>query len=138
MIFRRKKEPEVAPCPSDILAGLVAARMISEPSRFVIQLAGREYGTRMRRGIWSDGRHGIKVVFKTGIHDSWKSSMYGSLEEFSRNGVQLTPTGVGHRQLREAAYQCESHNIQLAQSKAKYEGDMAACDGIADLMGVTA
>jgi hypothetical protein len=112
--------------------------MISEPERFTIQIADLEYGTRKRRGTWSDDKHGIKVVFETGIHDSWQSSMYGSIEEFTRNGVPLTPGWEGCRTLREAASRCDSHNIQLARAKAQYEGDMAACDGIADLTGVTA
>ena len=122
------------PCPSDILAGLVARRMILSPEQVSIREAGVEYGTRMRIASWSDKKTRIMVECKTGLYDSFASNMYGSLLTFSRNGTPFTPTGSGDLLLRKAMQMCVQHQYEKTKAEAQYIGDMAACDAIEEFM----
>ena len=135
MTWFKKKEQEPAPCPSDILAAMVAIRMVAEPERFIIKGCLRtEYGTRMRSGTWIDADNDIKLVLVTHEKEGWVSPMYAGIDEFSKGGVSLAITSKGRLELMRAGAKCKELNDSLEDGKRRYAGDMAACDAISGML----
>lgn len=133
MSWFKRKPPAPPPRPSDILAGLVSARMISTPERVKVKLVSPEYGMLMREARWEDPDTEIIVLGKTGRNQAFSSWMYGCLQSFTYRGRELSPTSEGALQLRRAFDLCLSHQEGVAEAKRQYNGDMAACDAIQEM-----
>lgn len=134
-----KVDPEKPPVPSDIVAGLVAMRMMANPSEFIIiKTSSDSYGVRQRVGVWEDKVLGIRVEVSTGVYEPFNSSIHAAITDFSRKGIPFAPTPEGRRQLYKAAAFCAQAIHDSKQADLQYRGDMNACDAIADLMGVKA
>lgn len=134
-MFWTKKKPAETPSPSDIVASLVAARMIASPERIRFNADEYAYGTRYRKVSWADDETGIYVEAKTGISDPFQSSMYGSLTAFRHKGIDLAPSSLAGYELRKAFDTCRAHLKAVEEAKRLYSGNMAACDAIQDLVG---
>jgi hypothetical protein len=112
-----------APSPSDIVAELVAARMISDPQSVKFETLKFNYPFG---AIWEDENTGIVVEFSNTECDGYPSS-------FTHNGVALSPTHQGRCKLVEAKRICHRFQRDAYLAKVKYEGDMAACAAIEQL-----
>lgn len=134
-MFWTKKKPVETPSPSDIVASLVAARMIASPERIRFSAAEYAYGTRYHKVSWTDDETGIYVEAKTGVSGAFQDSMHGSLTAFRHREKDLAPSSAGRYELQKAFDTCRSHLKAAEEAKRLYSGDMAACDAIQDLVG---
>jgi len=123
MIFRRKPKP--VPCPSDILAQLVAARMIAAPETV-------RYHSAHSSALWEDKDTGIKLKAES-LHKSW---LFTGVDTFTHRGVELRPTGLGTDALIKALNFCRDVQLARIQAEKQYAGDMAALDAMEKLLKI--
>ena len=129
-----RKPVAPTPKPSDILAGMLAIRMMADPSAFSL------HGSK---GSWYDRATQIRITFDLqkypkGVRGPTQWVYYFEIDEFSRDGKAVATTDTGKMELNKAAKYCRAFNLEQAEAKRQYEGDMVALDAIEVLLKVKA
>ncbi len=122
-----RKPPPPTPCPSDILAQLVAARMIAAPETV-------RYCSNYSSALWEDKDTSIRVKAES-LHKSWN---YSDIDVFTHHEVELRPTSLGTNALIEALNFCRSVQLARIHAEKQYKGDMAALDAMEKLLKLPA
>jgi len=129
-LFRpRQVVQQEIPCPSDVLAGLLAVRILTDPEKVKCEehIRGR---ASYRKVVWSD-LAGISVHADIYGDDY---SFCSRITYFNKKNRNYTPTKAGKDQLITAFKQALKLAEERRNARKQYEGDMAACDAIEEIM----